>query len=275
MTAYNLFKTTFLSAVLLLFSIAILQAGVPMNNLEGAGGIAFNPLAYPAGQNAGENGPGPVSKLQFGVWYVNLDQVSVDWTSIGLALSLGGRLELSYGHEIVAPATKNIHKNNLGMKFLLVKENSAGHNWIPAISAGLLWKRTSNVAEPTENSSADYYLVATKLITQTAKPILLSAGFISTEGMVTGVFGYADERDQTFFANFDILPVANAALGLEYKQGASVKGFKNANYWNAHLAWFADSHLSLIAAYVHAGDQKSTSRVGLGDGVVFSAQYAF
>ena len=26
-------------------------ASVPLNNLEGAGGVAFNPLAYPSGQN--------------------------------------------------------------------------------------------------------------------------------------------------------------------------------------------------------------------------------
>lgn len=26
-------------------------SGVPLNNLEGVGGIAFNPVAYPAGQN--------------------------------------------------------------------------------------------------------------------------------------------------------------------------------------------------------------------------------
>jgi hypothetical protein len=48
-----------------------------------------------------------------------------------------------------------------------------------------------------------------------------------------------------------------------------------ADYWNAHLAWFANKNLTLVGAYVNAGDEKSTSRVGLGDGFVLSVQYAF
>lgn len=274
MKANNWLKIKALALALSIFTVNGLTAGVPLNNLEGAGGIAFNPLAYLAGQNAGEN-PGFISKPQFGVWYVNLDEVSVDWTSIGVAASLGGRVELSYGHEIVAPAARNIHKNNIGAKLLIVKENQGGANWVPAISGGLVWKRTNNIPSPADNSSADFYLVLTKLITQTGKPVLLSGGLLSTDSQVTGVFGYADKRDQTVFFNFDILPVPNAALGFEYKQGAEFTGFRNAAYWNAHFAWFADSRLSLIAAYVNAGDQKSTRRVGLGDGVVFSVQYAF
>ena len=53
-------------------------AGVPFNNLQGAGGVAFNPLAYPAGQNAAKDSTSPVSKPQFGAWYVNLGDVDVD-----------------------------------------------------------------------------------------------------------------------------------------------------------------------------------------------------
>ena len=64
-------------------------------------------------------------------------------------------------------------------------------------------------------------------------------------------------------------------VGAEYKQGASFDTFKNADYWNAHVAWFANRNLTLIGAYVNAGDEKSTTKAGLGDGAVLSAQYAF
>jgi len=55
-------------------------AGVPLNNLEGVGGIAFNPLAYTAGTKTEEpNHHGKfsldevfTSKPQIGTWYVNL-----------------------------------------------------------------------------------------------------------------------------------------------------------------------------------------------------------
>ena len=65
------------------------------------------------------------------------------------------------------------------------------------------------------------------------------------------------------------------AVGFEYKQGADFGAFKNANYYDAHVAWFANKNLTLVAAYVNTGDVKSTSKVGLGDGFVLSAQYAF
>ena len=61
-------------------------AGVPLNNLQGVGGIAFNPLAYPAGQNDKTGGPSQrLSNPQFGVWYVRLGGVKVDWVAAGIA----------------------------------------------------------------------------------------------------------------------------------------------------------------------------------------------
>jgi len=50
---------------------------------------------------------------------------------------------------------------------------------------------------------------------------------------------------------------------------------RNADYRDAHLAWPATDKLTLVAAYVDAGDSNSTDKVGLGDGVVLSVQYAF
>ena len=250
-------------------------AGVPFNNLQGAGGVAFNPLAYPAGQNAAEGETSPISKPQFGAWYVNLGDVDVDWTAIGTAVSVFNRLELSYGYELVAPNGENIKKSNAGAKVNLIPENLGGRNYIPAISAGTIWKSTTEVAEGSDDSAFDFYLVATKLITQLPRPVLLSAGVLNTKEQVTGVFGYNDDSDTTFFANVDVLPLSNVAVGAEFKQGAQFDSFKNADYFDLHAAWIANANLTLIAAYVNAGDETSTSKVGLGDGVVLSAQYAF
>lgn len=251
------------------------QGGVPFNNLQGAGGAAFNPLAYPAGQNKDEKSDSPLSNPQFGAWYVNLGDVDVDWTTIGVAESLLGRLELSYGYELVAPTGKNIKKNNIGAKVLLLTENAGGSPFVPAVAAGAIWKTTDEVAEGSDDSAVDYYLVATRLITQSPWPVLLSAGALSSKEQVTGVFGYNDDSDITGFGNIDVVLPVNAAVGFEYKQGAGFDTFKNADYWDAHAAWFAGKNLTLIGAYVNAGNETSTSKVGLGDGVVLSAQYAF
>lgn len=272
-------QTEWIAAAVGLLLAYSAQAGVPLNSLQGNGGVAFNPLAYPSGQNQDPTvtnaWDGVLSKPQFGAWYVNLGDVNVDWTAIGASETLFNRLELSYGHEVIAPAGQNIKKDNLGAKLLLIKENQGGNPYIPAVAVGTLHKSTDNVAAGSDDSAFDYYVVATKLITQLPKPVLVSGGVLSTKEQVTGVFGYNEDRDLTLFGNIDILPVSFLALGLEYKQGAEFDNFKNSDYWDAHVAWFVNEHLTLVAAYVNAGDETSTSEVGLGDGLVLSAQYAF
>ena len=157
---------------------------------------------------------------------------------------------------------------------MLIPENAGGHTWVPAVSAGTLYKST-DYSLAANGAAFDYYAVATKLITQLPRPVLISGGVLSTKEQVTGVFGYNDQRDLTLFGNIDVLPTSWLALGLEYKQGATFDTFKNADYWDAHAAWFVNKNLTLVAAYVNAGDETSTSKVGLGDGLVLSAQYAF
>jgi hypothetical protein len=259
-------------------------ASVPLNNLEGAGGVAFNPLAYPSGQNkdaASSNAVDQyISKPQFGVWYVRLGSKDIDWNALGASITVLDRLELSYGYEAVAlGGALNIHKHNVGAKLLLVPENAGGYNFVPAVSVGAIWKKTSNAIVPdTTNSNdnaVDFYAVATKLITQTPLPVLLSAGVLSSKEYVTGVLGFDDDRKLTGFANVDVILPLNVAVGVEFKEGEKYDKFENANYWDAHLAWIANKNLTLVAAYVNAGSVDSTTAVGLGSGLVLSAQYAF
>lgn len=254
----------------------MVSAGVPLNNLEGVGGIAFNPLAYPAGTGLDPNESSfadILSKPQFGAWYVHLGDTNIDWTTFGVAETFFKRLEVSYGHETIAlEAVDNIYKNNFGAKLLVIEESDV----IPAVSVGAVWKHTTfDVPDGVDNSGTDYYLVATKLIKSLPAPVLLSGGILSTEGRTTGVLGFDEDRDETFFGNIDVIPLENVAVGFEYKQGAKFDDFKNANYWDAHVAWFVNKNLTLVGAYVNSGDHESTSKVGLGDGVVFSIQYAF
>lgn len=79
-----------------LFAVAA-QAGVPLNGLQGDGGIAFNPLAYLAGTYDKESSLGEwVSKPQVGTWYVNLDHGDINWYAASAAFSVAKRVELSY-----------------------------------------------------------------------------------------------------------------------------------------------------------------------------------
>ena len=254
--------------------------GVPLNSIEGVGGIAFNPLAYPAGNGAPEAKDEDATTKehlfglpQIGAWYVHLGDSSIDWTALGAAETLFQRVEVSYGHEIIGTeGADTIYKDNVGAKVLVIKEGKV----VPAVSVGGIGKHTSlDVPEGVDESGIDLYLVGTKLIKELPKPVLLSGGLISTTGRTLGVLGFDEDRAQALFGNVDVLPLEYIAVGFEYRQGAHFDDFKNADYWNAHLAWFANKNLTLVGAYVNAGDEKSSSQIGLGDGFVLSAQYAF
>ena len=260
------------------------EAGVPFVNLEGVGGVAFNPLAYPAvtapkkGEQGVKIGPVDIGKPRIGAWYVNLNDTDIDWFSVGIADTFANRLELSYGYESVAigGVGHNTHKSNLGAKALLLEENSFGTAFIPAVSVGTIYKSTSFATGPkVTKDSFDYYLVATKLITELPKPVLLSTGLLSTSGQVNGILGFNEQRKQVFFGNIDILPLENIAVGFEYKQGAQFTTFKNEDYWNVHVGWFVNPNLTLIAAYANSGDRNSKTRAGFSDGPVLSIQYEF
>ena len=250
-------------------------AGVPLNNIEGVGGIAFNPLAYTAGTAGDSNSSfGDVlSKPQIGIWNIHLHEVGIDWTTFGVAETLFKRVEVSYGHETIGWSNhKTIDKDNLGTKVLLLPEEDV----IPAISIGAVFKDTTyDTPSGVDNSGIDYYLVGTKLVKALPLPVVLSGGVISTKGRTLGVLGFDDDRKEVLFGNVDVLPLSNVAVGFEYREGAHYDDFKNADYWDTHVAWFVNPNLTLVAAYVYTGDSKSTSKVGLGDGAVLSIQYAF
>jgi hypothetical protein len=274
----------FLGLVPILVETVPSYAGVPLNNLEGVGGIAFNPLAYLAGNSSEtpEDTPEKFSladifnKPQIGAWYVNLSDSSIDWTTFGVAQSFFKRLELSYGHETISPKDRNIHKQNFGAKLLVLEENFNDWNLAPAVSIGMIWKHTSfKTPANVDSTGLDFYVVATKLIKELPKPVLLSGGLLSTKGRILGVHGFDEDRDEVFFGNVDVILLENLAVGFEYRQGAHFDNFKNADYWETHIAWFVNKSLTLVAAYVNAGDHKSSSKVGLGDGFALSIQYAF
>ena len=283
-------KIVFLVALLVLtivFSKERAFAGPPFINLEGVGGIAFNPLAYVADSgDDGEHykvGKVEISAPRFGGWYVNLPDAKIDWTSFGVATAINKRLEISYGYETVAwVGHPTFHKNNVGAKFLVLPENSFDSKLVPAISVGTIYKSTSDkgihqLGLPLRGSGEDWYAVATKTITALPLPVIVSGGVLSSQEFVTGVLGFHDKRKTTGFANIDVVFTHGFVAGWEFKQGEQFAAQKNANYWDAHLAWLANKNLTLIAAYTDTSSytKAGNTRQGLGSGFVLSAQYAF
>ena len=272
---------------LFVFSVSLAQAGVPINNLEGVGGLGFNPLAYlaqsgPVASTSGPNKDLKAAMPRLGAWYVSFPgKAGINWMSTSIADSFFNRLELSYGYEYIRMrGGDDRNKHNVGAKLLLIPE---GWNkdfkysaFVPAVSAGFIYKNTSNIhfeggARP---NGFDGYLVASKMITQLPLNVLLSGGGLLTQERATGVFGYDPRSDVTMFGNADILPLSCLAVGYEVKQGAKFSSFKNANYQNAHIAYMPTKNISVVVAYIYAG-KAGQSTVGMGNGIATTLNFAF
>ena len=224
------------------------------------------------------------SKPRFGAWYVNLPDSKIDWTSLGVATTLFKRLEVSYGYQNIAwEAHPTFHKNNLGAKLLVLKENAFDTKFVPAFSIGTIYKNTSDKSlrdaglATLRASGEDWYAVATKTVNFLPVPVILSGGVLSTQEYVTGVLGFSNKRKLTGFFNIDLVLPHGFVVGYEFKQGARFSNVQNTNYWDAHLAWIPNKNLTIIAAYTGTGEygKATNTRTGLGDGFVVSAQYAF
>lgn len=271
---------------------AAAHAGVPLNNLQGVGGIAFNPLAYTAGQpwEGGETNAlnGIVSKPQAGLWYVNLNDADIGWFAAGAAITFADRLELSYGYGFTDAkkyGDNSIDSNNFGAKLRILDENAFGTAWVPAVAIGTVYKHTNTSLArdfALDKGGFDYYAVASKLVKETPVPVLLSAGVLCSDEVVNGVIGHG-EYDVSYFGNIDILPSANVAIGFEYKSGidADTSGISNHDYYDGHVAWFVTPQLTLVGAYAYTGDKDKFYRyghardLGFGSGLVLSVQYQF
>ena len=273
-------------------SASAAYAGVPLNNLQGVGGIAFNPLAYTAGQpwDGGETNVfnGIVSKPQVGGWYVNLSDADINWFAIGTAITFAERLEVSYGYGFTDAkkyGDKSIDSNNLGAKLRILDENAFDTQWVPAIAVGAVYKHTNTDlagAFGLDKDGFDYYAVASKLVKETPIPVLLSGGILYSDEVVNGVIGHG-HYDVSYFANIDVLPSENIAVGFEYKSGvdAETSGIRNHDYYDGHVAWFVTPQLTLVGAYAYTGDRDRFYRdgnpknLGFGSGLVLSVQYQF
>lgn len=286
----NTFRTH-ISLSAAVFAAATAYGGVPLNNLQGTGGIAFNPLAYTAGQpweGGGTNSLDEVaSKPQLGAWYVNLNDAGVNWWAGSAALTFAKRLEVSAGYGFVNAhkyGDKSINTYNLGAKAKLLDENAFDTEWVPAVAVGGVYKYTDSRtvdALGLDKDGFDAYIVATKLVTETPWPVLLSAGLLYSDEVVNGVVGH-NHYDVVAFGNVDVLPAENVAIGLEYKQGVDAgDGIRNHDYWDGHVAWFVNDKFTLVAAFAETGDKDkfrrggSAKNLGVGSGLVLSVQYQF
>ncbi len=100
------------------------------------------------------------------------------------ALTFFDHVELSGGYGFVNAhkyGDKSINTYNLGAKVKFLDENAFDTSWMPALAVGGVYKYTDSRtvdALGLDDDGFDAYVVASKLITQTPWPILVSAGLL-------------------------------------------------------------------------------------------------
>jgi hypothetical protein len=165
---------------------------------EGPTGVFVTPLAYTAASP--EKGAGlPIVAYH----YVNGGNVLGDFHQISITEGVLKRIEFGYTRTIHSDGNSPFSPlwsdgfNTFHGKINVVPENYGKQKWIPAISGGFILrtqvKNVGGVASNRDTTNADGYVVATKTITQTPIPVLLSAGVRATNASLFGLGGNAPD----------------------------------------------------------------------------------
>jgi hypothetical protein len=167
-------------------------------NWEGQTGVFVTPLAYTAASSKNSIGK-PIVAFHF----LNGGKVLGNFYTASLTVGALGRTEFGYTRDFHSQGStaglSNLWGNGFNSfhgKVNFLPENFAKQKWVPAISAGLVARtQVYNVGgwiEGRRTNNADFYVVATKTITETKKlPIVLSAGYKVTNASVLGLAGNA------------------------------------------------------------------------------------
>lgn len=289
-------KKNFLKPCLLFLStFALLTfnafAGPPLVSIEGTGGVGVNPVAWITSSSLDTEVFGQyVQKPTFGVWYGHFSDIDAEISAFGGNFAVTNRVELSYGQQIVSPeGGTSIHLHSFGGKLNIIPENAFSQPWLPAITGGLIYRYNNSFADDynanVSDDGVEYYLAATKIITQTPRPIILSAGGAYTDARQRGVFGFdKDDEDTIFFADAAVVCfknppgrfLQNIVAGYEYRQGPEFdSGYKDEDIHDVFADFVINDHLIIALWYMWAGDEKSTRKTGLGDAIGFMIDYDF
>jgi hypothetical protein len=178
---------------ILVLSLAWLGAASAQSlNWEGQTGVFVTPLAYTA-----------ASKPVVAYHYLDAGDVLGGFHTASVTEGLFGRAEFGYTRTFHQPGdTTGLSQlwdggfNIVHGKVNVVPENAGKNKWLPAISAGFVARtqdrHVSGVLGNRNYNNADFYLVATKTVTQIKPlPLVLNLGYKATNASVFGLAGNA------------------------------------------------------------------------------------
>jgi hypothetical protein len=282
----------FLSAFFLWFSqapalaqdSARLLATSGVSEIEGAAGGGLVPWAVIAGYGTRDAVGGALHATGVAVPDFNLG-------SVGAALGLYDRLELSYAHawfdtggaggRLGLGRGYQFHLDVAGVKLRLLGDAVWDQDsWLPQIAAGAQLKSADShsVLRAIGASSpvgADYYVSATKLLL--AQSLLLNATVRATKANQFGLLGFGGDQDRGYSAALEgsaaLLLSRNFAVGAEIRtKPDNLRFAREGPAFDAFAGWFLGKHLSATLAVLALGP---VARQGNQTGLYLSLQTGF
>lgn len=176
-------------------------------NWEGQTGVLVTPMAYTAASPKNNFGR-PVVAYHF----LNAGEVLGNFHTASVTVGIAGKAEFGYtrafhqaGNTAGLSPLWNNGFNIVHGKINIIPENAGDRPWLPAITLGFASRtqvhHVSGILAGKQYNNNDFYVAATKTITQTKKvPLVLNFGFKVTNASVFGLTGQVPAYKGRMFA---------------------------------------------------------------------------
>jgi hypothetical protein len=231
--------------------------------VEGAGGGGVVPWALIAGYGTNRQVGGSA-------FYTSVDVDDFDLQSMGVAVGLFDRVELSFARQrfdagsVISGLV--LRQDILGVKVKVFGDAVYDQDrWWPQVSIGAMHKRNTEFDIPSavgakKKSDTDVYVAATKiwLAGLYGHTVLANLTLRGTRANQMGLLGFGgDKKDSRSLepeVSLAVLLNDNLALGMDYRRNPdNLSAFKQEAYKDVFLAWFPHRNIAVTAAIAHLG----------------------
>ena len=281
-------RTAIYSCLLAILWLGVCRAGAPgdvpypdqgkilatsgVSQVEGAGGGGLTPWAIITGY-------GTQDSVGANVHYSYVRTGDESLNSVGAAVGLFDRVELSYANEIFRfhsgllsmGGDTAIHEDIYGIKLKLFGDAVYDQDrWYPQVAVGALYKKNRGLDIPVlgltsyspvnlgaeHAQGTDFYMAATKLFL--SESLLANLTLRATKANQFGLLGFGGDRSGNYHVEPEVslayLLNRRLAVGGEYRakpHNLSIDDESGA--YDFFMAFFATRNVSLTAAYVDLG----------------------
>ncbi|MDE0877317.1 MAG: DUF3034 family protein [Sphingomonas bacterium] len=241
----------------------LLTGGV--SSIDGAAGGGLASWASIAGNETEDGIGGSVH-----VTYLALPDF--DLTSVGGAIGINDRVEISYAHQIFDTRSAGFalglgrgftfNQDVFGAKLRLIGDAVWDQDTLlPQIAIGVQHKRADRRAViravgGRESAGTDFYLSATKLLL--ARSLVLDATVRLTKANQFGLLGFGGDKQADRTAQVEgsagMLVTRSLLVGAEYRTKPDNLGFaRESDAYDLFAAWSVTRHVAITAAYTDLG----------------------